>query len=880
MTVVSAPGMFDDALPVSLQNVADVRMERHIRVERGLGNAPSPYIIKLSREGEVQPLLEANGVEALAASLIFDVGEEDEAVPLSLARPEFLTTTEELRGQLSEMDITLDIPTFDEADRREKISSAVNSFNHFALPTVDLEDALPGNLAPETISDKTEMTSEASPSVVFLLCEAAGQQPVELSSIGGTRPTLSVGGIAEAKEEIAVSEEAVQVVTRWRLFAMPQGWQRALAAFTGLAMLLVLPLHALQAFGSAKADSAAIAASSAAALGDFGHGAADLAGQRYDVANDEFSRAAAQFSEAQAKLDGMQSSVVAVVNVIPQTDRTYNSVKGLITAGRELTTVAQTMNTMAASVSGKESTDVVAKLSLLTTAVSDMSPHVDAAMAGLKMVDAKVVPLDYQQKVTDLQTYVPQLSTAMHEFITFSAALQTMLGAQGDMRYLVAFQNNTELRPTGGFIGSFAQMDVHHGTIAKMDVPGGGTYAVQGQLTKFVAAPGPLQLLKARWELQDSNWFPDFPTSAKKFQWFYEHAGGPTTDGVLAVNATFITKLLALTGPIEMLDYGITIDAENFLFETEKAVEIDADKTLNTPKAFLRDLAPILLERMTKADMPTFMAMLDVVGQGLHNKDIQVFFNNNELQAAMNGLGWTGAVKNTTGDYLMMVNTNLGGGKTDAVIEQRVEVVADVAADGSVVDKVTITKIHHGLPDAVFTGRNNVDYLRLYVPQGSQLLSADGFEVPDETLFETSDVPLANDEDLTMAMTRVTKDLVTGTDVWEEQGKTVFGNWMQTAPGETQVVHLTYRLPFSVLPVQTGGLVGFAKAELGLGKLLPYTMLVQKQPGVESRQTAVTLDLPTNLATVWASTEGFGSKEAVQNDNESDQFYRALLSKE
>lgn len=850
VTAVVVPGVFDDALPVLLQNVADAREERHIRVEHGLGSAPSPYIIKLSREGEVKPLLAANGVEALAASLIFDTEEEDEGTLIGLMQPEFLTTTEELRGQLSELDIMLDIPTFDETDRLKKNAVTIDSFNNIALQKIDLEEVLPSNLVLET------------------------------APMGLAEADAVVAVNDDITDNSETTEETVKMMTRWRLFAMPQGWQRALAAFTGLAMLLVLPLHALQAFGSAKADSSAIAAASVAALGDFGHGAADLAGQRYDVANDEFSRAAAQFSEAQAKLDGMQSSVVAVVNVIPQTDRTYNSVKGLIAAGRELATVAQTMSATAASVGGQESTDVVAKLSLLTTAVTDMSPHVDAAMAGLKMVDAKVVPLDYQQKVTDLQIYVPQLSSALHEFLTFSAALQTMLGAQGDMRYLVAFQNNTELRPTGGFIGSFAQMDIHHGAIAQMDVPGGGTYAVQGQLTKFVAAPGPLQLLKARWEMQDANWFPDFPTSAKKFQWFYEHAGGPTTDGVLAVNATFITKLLVLTGPIEMPDYGITIDAENFLFETEKAVEIDADPTLNAPKAFLRDLAPILLDRMTRADMPTFMAMLDVVGQGLHSKDIQVFFKNNELQAAMNGLGWTGAMKNTTGDYLMMVNTNLGGGKTDAVIEQRVEVVADVANDGSVIDKVTITKIHHGLPDAIFSGRNNVDYLRLYVPQGSQLLSADGFEVPAETLFEAADIPLANDEDLTMAMTTVGKDLVTGTDIWNEQGKTVFGNWMQTAPGETQVVHLTYRLPFSVLPAQSGGLVGFAKAELGLGKLLPYTMLVQKQPGVEARLTSLTLDLPTNLSTVWSSMEGLGGKTAVENDNSNDQFYRVLLSRE
>jgi hypothetical protein len=851
VTEVVVPGLFDEALPVALQSNNDTKTERHIRVERGLGSTPSPYIIKLTRapvvenrfslRGHVEPLLEANGVEALAASLIFDVGNEDDAVPLCLAEPEFLATTEEMQGQLAEMDILLDIPTFDESELSSRVLAADGKFSNIMWQKIDLDEVLPGNLDPNTGLAEIEVTNDASPSVVSF-------------SKASPSPSITGGGFTK-------------------------GWQRALAAFTGLAMLLVLPLHALQAFGSVRASSTAIQAVSTAALGEFGRGASDLAGARYDVASDEFSRAALQFSEAEAKLDGMQASVVAVVNVIPQTDRTYNSVKGLITAGRELSTVAQIMSAAGESVGGKESTDVVAKLSLLTTAVSLMSPHVDLAAEGLKNVDAKVVPADYQQKVADLQLYVPQLATALHEFMTFSAALQTMLGAQGDMRYLVAFQNNTELRPTGGFIGSFAQMDVHNGTIAKMDVPGGGTYAVQGQLTKFVAAPGPLQLLKARWELQDANWFPDFPTSAEKFQWFYEHAGGPTTDGVLAINATFITKLLALTGPIEMVDYGITINAENFLFETEKAVEIDADKSLNTPKAFLRDLAPILLQKMTEADMPTFLAMLDTVGAGLQNKDIQVYFNNNELQAAMNDFGWTGAVKSTTGDYLMMVNTNLGGGKTDAVIEQNIEVVADVAADGSVVDKVTITKIHHGLPDAVFSGRNNVDYLRLYVPAGSQLLTADGFEVPDESLFESSDIPLGMDEDLSMEMTGVTKDLVTGTDVWNEHGKTVFGNWMQTAPGETQVVHFTYRLPFKVTAAPTGGLLGFAKTELGLGKLLPYTMLVQKQAGVELRSTSVRLDLPDNIKVVWSSAEEL-NKTGVQANNEDDQFYRALLRAE
>ncbi|MBI1907821.1 hypothetical protein HYS28_00150, partial [Candidatus Uhrbacteria bacterium] len=222
---------------------------------------------------------------------------------------------------------------------------------------------------------------------------------------------------------------------------------------------------------------------------------------------------------------------------------------------------------------------------------------------------------------------------------------------------------------------------------------------------------------------------------------------------------------------------------------------------------------------------------------------------------------------------------NLGGGKTDSVIAQTVDVAVDIDEAGAVTNTVTITKVHTGMPDALFSGRNNVDYLRLYVPQGSTLLSAEGFEIPSEELFEDSDLPLALDEELTLAMTDVHSDLATGTDIWNEEGKTVFGNWMQTAPGATEVVRLTYRLPFSVAPNEDSGLLGMAKNELGLGRLAPYTMFVQKQPGVLSRMTSVTVSLPPSLAAVWSSHDAFG-QGTVTADNAEDQFYRVLLERE
>jgi hypothetical protein len=434
----------------------------------------------------------------------------------------------------------------------------------------------------------------------------------------------------------------------------------------------------------------------------------------------------------------------------------------------------------------------------------------------------------------------------MEEYVNFVDTLGTMLGAENKMRYLAVFQNNTELRPTGGFLGSFAEMDVQRGEVVRMFVPGGGTYDVQGQLQAFVAAPGPLQLLKARWEFQDANWFPDFPTSAKKLRWFYTEAGGPTTDGVVAVNATFVADLLRLLGPVEMPEYGRTFDAENFIFETQKIVELEYDRSENAPKEVIGDLAPILLKRIQEADVQTLLAVVDLVSRGLEEKDIQLNFREDDLQTAAEDFGWSGSLKQTNGDYLMVVNTNLGGGKTDGVIDQDIQVNVQVNDDGSSVNTVTVTKTHRGMKTALFTGNNNVDYLRLYVPRGSQLLSADGFEIPPDDLFD---------------------------------GKTVFGNWMQTASGEVETVTFKYLVPASIFTDQASqSWSDQIKHKLGLPELGEYTMLIQKQSGVVSRTTTVNVSLPDGLTPLWSST-GEAANLQLISDNSIDTFGGWLLER-
>lgn len=838
--------VYDDAVPERFLSTASHGDEKKLLIHHGEGN-PSPYIVKLSRSAEAPVTTGiADEIQALAASLIID-GDEDGGI-LEMEHEDLGIDFADISSQLREQDVARAVQMIPQ----KKDAMTVQS-QHTG---VSLDEALAAYMGPAI---SLEAFVPMTPVVEEVPLEHIAQE--------------------QRTPNIAIPDSSLRRVMRFEWGFFHHIPVRALGAFVLLSFALVLPLHAMQVFSGTTHQVNTVKDVGLAALGDVSRATDALAAKDFSAAGEDFSAAAEKFATAQESLGDLHAGVVALVNSIPQTDRTYDSVRGLVTAGQELSQTASIMSEAMQGIPSQSSTDVVTKLNLLSAYIENALPHALAAEAALSKVQNSVVPEEYTATIAQLRTDAPMVVASMQEFLRFIHTLTFVLGGENTMRYLALFQNNTELRPTGGFVGSFAEISMNNGAIAAMRLPGGGTYDTQGQLDAFVAAPRPLQLINPRWEFQDGNWFPDFPTSAKKMQWFYEHAGGPTTDGVVAVNATFVERLLDVIGPIEMPEYGVTLNAENFLFTTEKAVEIDADPTKNTPKAFLGDLAPRVIERIKEADAQTFMKILLLLEKGLAEKDIQLSFRDNDAQKLIVDLGFDGAIRQTDGDYLMVVNTNVGGGKTDAVIDQHVDVAIDIAETGTIEHALTFTKTHRGMANAVFTGKNNVDYVRFYVPEGSVLLSADGFEPPPERLFESSSVPLGVDDDLSVVMSEESHDSLLGMDTWNEFGKTVFGGWMQTAPGETQVVQLSYRIPHVLFEGDEDASV-FARARtaLGLETHDGYSLFVQKQPGVISRVTTVNLSMPATMHTAWTNVSGTETS-ATTFQNTHDVFSGWLLKK-
>ncbi|OGL66960.1 hypothetical protein A2856_00480 [Candidatus Uhrbacteria bacterium RIFCSPHIGHO2_01_FULL_63_20] len=654
----------------------------------------------------------------------------------------------------------------------------------------------------------------------------------------------------------------------------PRGWfafrssaSRAVAAFALLAAAFVIPLHALGLVGSLKAAGERVEAEGTDAVASLTEGASAALELDPAGAANAFEAAGAKFSRAQKTIDELGTGVRLIASVIP-TGR-------LVEAGEALSKAGERVADGFVALGSQPDPTPTSRLSLLATYFRAALPHLTLAAEDIADVDAQDIPEEQRAAFVALQTRLPSLVDGLTDLLRFSDAALTLLGDDGTKRYILVFQNDAELRPTGGFMGSFAEVEVADGRIVGMHVPGGGTYDLRGSLTTTLAAPEPLRLLSARWEFQDANWFPDFPTSARKILDFYSAAGGPTVDGVVAVNASLLPEILSVLGPVDMPAYGRTVTADNVLAEAQRIVEIEYDREENRPKAFIGDLADALLERASTMDSGSFPVVLDVLARSLAQREVQVYIADQEIEREVRELGWGGELKWTEGDYLMVVDTNLGGGKTDAVIEEQVRVAVAIAPDGSVTNTVTVTRTHYGEPGALFTGANNVDYLRLYVPKGSTLLSSDGFTPPASTLFEPVEPDWGMDDDLLYEQESAFTH-ASGTRVSEELGKTVFGNWMQTKPGKSSTATFTYRLPFMVAArsAQSGWLDAVSRW-LGRPRTDRYTLTVQKQSGVMKRDTSVTLSVPESFATVWSSHE----LEGARFDARTDGFFAALFER-
>lgn len=666
----------------------------------------------------------------------------------------------------------------------------------------------------------------------------------------------------------------------WTLSWRPSvAWARASLSFAVISLLFVGSVGVLSAYRDVRQYQNEVFGATNLAISELRQAQSTAGELAFLPAAEQFERAGQGFQAASAVMRNQAPAVAKIAAVIPGANSKLQAAAVMLNLGHDLaqaaTSVSQGVSVFSDPQHFLHEQPLSYKLEYFFVRLQEAQPLVSASANAIKSLDIESLPAEAVDQVRVFQQSMPALASELERLDRVRDPLLTFLGHQSTQRYLIMFQNNTELRATGGFMGSFALVDMDRGEIKRIEIPGGGPYDMQGGLLDYYQAPRALQLVNPRWEFQDTNWFLDWPTSAAAIAKFYERAGGPSVDGVIAVDTHVMEEILRLVGPVELPQYGAEITADNFRDILQQQVEVDYDRTENKPKKIIGDLAPELLKRVKELPVERSLELAAVLGGLLDQRSIQIFHHDEDVSQVFASMGWDGRVADAAGDYVSVVHTNIAGGKTDGVIRDDYDLRVHIAENGEVTNTLTVRREHTGKKGATFSGVRNVDYLRVYVPKGSVLVSASGFERPPETLFERPEPTWSQYAALAQSEANYTVHFESGTETFVESGKTVFANWIQVDPGNTAEVKLVYRnaavLKSYAVPVRDASWTDWfsgntARVEQNVRL---YSVYWQKQPGSWEPELSLSVDYPQSwqlepVDGVKATQDGPGNWQTTQ----------------
>lgn len=437
------------------------------------------------------------------------------------------------------------------------------------------------------------------------------------------------------------------------------------------------------------------------------------------------------------------------------------------------------------------------RLKVVLQTLDKVAPQLDAVTADLQKMDSELAAIDpsrypeqfKDQKVRPYLLQAQELSkgavAAVTEFRPVIEQLPAIAGGRGERKkYLILFENDNELRPTGGFMTAYAIVNIENGKVEpeKSD----DIYEIDKKFTKKLPIPpelGRYLTTETRWNLRDMNVSPDFKLSMDQFYENYKTIKGEPEklDGIIAVDTEFLTDLLRVLGPVEVPGYG-TFGAENDKRCDCPQIIYILSEIITRPTPYLREdrkgiIGPLMRSLLTKAYTAPKQSWPQLFEAGLQNmagRHIQAYFLNEDAQKAAEAAGAAGRMTPPSdgSDFLAIVNANLGGAKSNLFVDYEVEQVVAAPQNGTIKKTVTITYKNNRKGDncnleAGLLCLNSTlhDWTRLYVPAGSTLESAQGF----------------------------TEDAKT----YEENGFTVIDGFFKLEPLGTAKLTFTYLVPYT-----------------------------------------------------------------------------------
>lgn len=557
--------------------------------------------------------------------------------------------------------------------------------------------------------------------------------------------------------------------------------------------------------------------------------------QNFNRAQNDLGEANEHFRNALSALDHFP-----VLRRMPFLKKQFHAVEYLLSAGVNLSSGLQTLTKLGddvTSVLHTKERDITfgdiqpsekrAMLKALAESPADLAgvrADIELAVLLLEQIPNSGLLGPIHDVVQPVRAQLPILETLIEQALPIVEALPSLAGYPHEKTYLFLLQNNHELRPTGGFIGTYGIMKLDAGEIKTFETD--NVYNLDEPMKDSVTelAPGPIAQHTSTQHafMRNANWSPDFPTSAREVRRKYFEEGGKEKqiDGVIAVTPTFLASLLDVTGPITVADIEFT--SENFFDKLEQEVQFGFQKkgkNISARKDIIGVLGKELMTRLFSLPKERFGNLWNIFVRNVNEKHILIYVDDVATQNLIRKQGWDGEMPSTTDDLIMVVDANVAALKTDRVMERTINY--HFAKEGN--DLTGNLDVHYRNTGTItrLTTRYRT-YTRIYIPNGATVLDASGYMTGDKIQGGRPTEPDVSTETFTKS------DGTTTT-------LTVVSGFIAIEPQEEGTLHLHYRLPDTL------------RQKIENENL--YRLLVVKQPGTLAHGLDFSLDIGHNITT-------------------------------
>lgn len=496
------------------------------------------------------------------------------------------------------------------------------------------------------------------------------------------------------------------------------------------------------------------------------------------------------------------------------------------------------------AVTGESAASPKEYFDLAATHLASADEDLSKAIALIKAEDFKSnLPELIKGRVESLSARLSVYYDLIKKGRSIATLLPEVVALDGKKDYLILLQNNNELRPTGGFIGSFAKISLEGGKLRKLEVS--DVYALDGQLPIHVDPPKEIKedLGQKDFFLRDSNWEPDFPTSARQAEWFYTKESGERVEGVVAMDISAMEDLLRVVGPLDLADYNEKISADNLFERAITHAEVSFFPGTQAKKSFLTALAQGLFNKLFFLPNQNWPGIVSSLGKSLDQKHLSVYLDNPRLFSYLISQNWGGVLPRVSSDpaepvsdFLAPVEANLGANKANYYLDRNYNLETVVGKDGDISHRLRISYTNRS-PSDVFPAGLYKNRMRIYLPFGTKLTRVLWAE----------------------------KDITKNVSSFVDYGRSGYSFLLELSPKEQKTLVLDYAVPVKL---------NFKD------NTATYRLDVVKQAGTLKDPFVWNLTYPLNLKLVANQSRAIGPQEqTIQTDLSKDRSFEVTFQK-